>query len=46
MQNAERNIEDKLTTLHALYHRKRREAITTESLDVIVGFEAMAGLPR
>ncbi len=42
MQNAERNIEDKLTALHALYHQQRQEAITTELLDVIVGFEALA----
>lgn len=42
MQNAERNIEDKLTALHTLYHQQRQEAITTELLDVIVGFEAMA----
>ena len=42
MQNAERNIEDKLTTLRTLYHQQRQEAITTELLDVIVGFEAMA----
>ncbi|MFO1371895.1 MAG: F0F1 ATP synthase subunit gamma [Candidatus Competibacteraceae bacterium] len=46
MQNAERNIEDKLTTLHTLYHQQRQEAITTELLDVIVGFEAMVGLSR
>ncbi len=44
MQNAERNIEDKLTTLHALYHQQRQEAITTELLDVIVGFEALVKL--
>jgi len=44
MQNAERNIEDKLTTLHTLYHQQRQEAITAELLDVIVGFEAMVGL--
>ena len=43
MQNAERNIEDKLTALHTLYHQQRQEAITTELLDVIVGFEAMMG---
>ena len=41
MQNAERNIEDKLATLHALYHQQRQEAITTELLDVVVGFEAL-----
>ena len=41
MQNAERNIEDKLVTLRTLYHQQRQEAITTELLDVIVGFEAL-----
>ncbi len=41
MQSAERNIEDKLAALRALYHQQRQEAITTELLDVIVGFEAM-----
>ena len=46
MQNAERNIEERLTALHTLYHRQRQEAITTELLDVIVGFEAMLGLSR
>lgn len=46
MQNAERNIEDKLTALHTLYHQQRQEAITTELLDVIVGFEAMMGDDR
>jgi F-type H+-transporting ATPase subunit gamma len=44
MQNAERNIEDRLTALHTLYHQQRQEAITTELLDVIVGFEALLGL--
>lgn len=46
MQNAERNIEDKLTVLHTLYHQQRQEAITTELLDVIVGCEAMMGLSQ
>ncbi len=44
MQNAEHNIEDKLTALHTLYHQQRQEAITTELLDVIVGFEALVKL--
>ena len=44
MQNAERNIEDKLAALRALYHQQRQEAITTELLDVIVGFEALLTL--
>lgn len=46
MQNAERNIEDKLTALRTLYQQQRQEAITTELLDVIVGFEALLTLPR
>ena len=41
MQNAERNIEEKLATLHTLYHQQRQEAITAELLDVVVGFEAL-----
>lgn len=41
MQNAERHIEDQLTTLRTRYHRQRQEAITTELLDVFVGFEAL-----
>ncbi len=41
MQNAERNIEERLTELRSLYHRQRQEAITTELLDILVGFEAM-----
>ena len=46
MQNAERNIEERLTALHTIYYQQRQEAITTELLDVIVGFEALLGLPR
>ena len=46
MQNAERNIEERLTALHTVYYQQRQEAITTELLDVIVGFEALLGLPR
>jgi len=46
MQSAERHIEDQLTVLHTLYHQQRQEAITTELLDVIVGFEALLGLSQ
>ena len=44
MQSAERHIEDQLTVLHTLYHQQRQEAVTTELLDVIVGFEALQRL--
>jgi len=46
MQNAERNIEERLTALHTVYYQQRQEAITTELLDVVVGFEALLGLPQ
>lgn len=46
MQNAERNIEERLTALHKVYYQQRQEAITTELLDVVVGFEALLGLPQ
>jgi F-type H+-transporting ATPase subunit gamma len=46
MQSAERHIKDQLTVLHTLYHQQRQEAVTTELLDVIVGFEALLGLSR
>lgn len=46
MQNAEHNIEDQLTILHTLYHQQRQAAITTELLDVVVGFEALLGLSQ
>lgn len=42
MQNAERNIKDKLAALHTLYHQQRQEVITTKLPDIIVGFKAMA----
>lgn len=41
MQVAERNIEDKLAELNALYHHRRQDGITSELLDIISGFEAL-----
>jgi F-type H+-transporting ATPase subunit gamma len=40
MQNAERNIEERLADLHAAYHHRRQETITAELLDIVAGFEA------
>ena len=46
MQNAERNIEERLAALHTLFNHQRQEAITTELLDVMVGFEAVLDQAR
>jgi len=43
MQAAERNITDRLAELNAVYRQQRQEAITTELLDVMAGFEALTG---
>lgn len=43
MQAAERSIEDHLGEMNAAYRRKRQESITEELLDVVAGFEALAG---
>ncbi len=44
MQSAEKNLDEKLEEMTALFRRQRQEAITTELLDVVSGFEAvMAG---
>jgi len=43
MQTAERNITDRLVELNNAYRQQRQEAITSELLDVIAGFEALAG---
>jgi len=42
MQAAERNIEDYQHRLNVQYHRQRQEAITSELLDVVTGYEALA----
>ncbi len=44
MQAAERNITDRLDELNRIYRQQRQEAITTELLDVVAGFEAAEGL--
>lgn len=43
MQAAERNVSDRLDELNAAYRQQRQEAITAELLDVVAGFEAIAG---
>jgi F-type H+-transporting ATPase subunit gamma len=43
MQNAERNIEDRLEELQRSYHRQRQNQITAELLDIVSGFEAVMG---
>lgn len=41
MQSAEKNLEEKLNDVTAQFRRARQDAITTELLDVISGFEAI-----
>ncbi|HOG06977.1 MAG: F0F1 ATP synthase subunit gamma [Syntrophales bacterium] len=41
MQNAEKNIEERLQELHVHYHRQRQMTITEELLDIVAGFEAL-----
>ncbi|MGD2171076.1 MAG: F0F1 ATP synthase subunit gamma [Gammaproteobacteria bacterium] len=41
MQSAEKNIGEKLEEISTRYRRRRQEAITTELLDVVSGFEAV-----
>lgn len=43
MQAAERNIEEHLEQMTAAYRRKRQESITAELLDIVSGFEVLAG---
>jgi F-type H+-transporting ATPase subunit gamma len=43
MQNAERNIEERLGELNRQYHQQRQTAITSELLDIVSGFEALRG---
>ena len=42
MQAAERNIDDRLVELNALYHGQRQNSITSELLDIVSGFEVLA----
>ena len=41
MQNAERNITERLDELHAHFLQQRQTAITGELLDILSGFEAL-----
>ncbi len=41
MQVAERNIEDRMGELRALFHQRRQSAITEELFDIVTGFEAL-----
>jgi F-type H+-transporting ATPase subunit gamma len=41
MDNAQRDVEERLAELHRERHRLRQAAVTEELLDVISGFEAM-----
>ncbi|HOK07453.1 MAG TPA: F0F1 ATP synthase subunit gamma [Syntrophales bacterium] len=41
MQNAEKNIEERLEELGVQFHRQRQMTITEELLDIVAGFEAM-----
>lgn len=45
MQAAEKNLGDRLEDVVGEYRRVRQDAITTELLDVVAGFEALAGVP-
>lgn len=43
MQAAERNIMERLEELNAQFHRQRQVSITEELLDIVAGYEALAG---
>ena len=46
MQQAERSVEDRLDALKSETNTLRQDEITTELLDVIVGFEALGASDR
>jgi F-type H+-transporting ATPase subunit gamma len=41
MQSAEKNIDERIEELNALYRSERQNAITSELLDIVSGFEAL-----
>ena len=43
MQSAERNLDERIETLTLSFRRARQNAITSELLDVMSGFETTAG---
>lgn len=42
MQSAEKNLDERLEDVTTLFRRQRQEAITTELLEVVSGFQAVA----
>lgn len=43
MQNAEKNIDERIEDLTKRYHQQRGDAITAELMDIVAGFEAVTG---
>ncbi|MGD8742834.1 MAG: F0F1 ATP synthase subunit gamma [Granulosicoccaceae bacterium] len=43
MQSAERNLDERLMDVTRVFRRARQNAITSELLDVVAGFEAITG---
>jgi F-type H+-transporting ATPase subunit gamma len=43
MQAAESHIEDRLKELQLHYNQQRQSSITEELMDIVAGFEALAG---
>ena len=41
MQNAEKNIGERLEELDVQFHRQRQMTITEELLDIVAGFEVL-----
>jgi F-type H+-transporting ATPase subunit gamma len=46
MQNAERNIEERLEELTRVFHQQRQSTITEELLNIVAGVEALAETRR
>lgn len=46
MQMAEKNIDEHLSDLNLQFHKQRQEAISSELLDIVTGFEALTGGER
>ncbi len=46
MQMAEKNIDEHLSDLNLQFNKQRQEAISSELLDVVTGFEALTGGER
>lgn len=46
MQSAERNLDARLEDVTMLFRRARQDAITSELLDVVSGFEVIMGQPN